>query len=73
MQISIFVVSNVRLHRDGLVALLRACPSIEVVGTDSVQDALNAVRPMTADVALIDALYQPPSKRVDTTPTWRKG
>jgi two-component system nitrate/nitrite response regulator NarL len=56
LQTSIFVVSNVRLHRDGLVALLRACPSIEVVGTDSVQDAQNAVRPMAADVALIDVL-----------------
>jgi DNA-binding NarL/FixJ family response regulator len=56
LQIRVFVVSNVRLHRDGLVALLRGCPSIEVLGADSVQETQNVLRTTTADVALIDAL-----------------
>ncbi len=55
MQIRVFIVSNVRLHRDGLVALLRGCPSIEVLGADSVQETQNALRATATDVALIDA------------------
>lgn len=68
MQISIFVVSNVRLHRDGLVALLRGCPSIEVLGADNVQDVRNTL-PMAADVALIDAL---PADDMDIVAALRK-
>ena len=56
MHIRVFIVSNVRLHRDGLVALLRGCPSIEVLGADSVQETQNALRTTATDVALIDAL-----------------
>jgi DNA-binding NarL/FixJ family response regulator len=68
LQISIFVVSNVRLHRDGLVALLRGCPSIEVLGADNVQDVRNTL-PMAADVALIDAL---PADDMDIVAALRK-
>jgi two-component system, NarL family, nitrate/nitrite response regulator NarL len=56
LQIRVFVVSNVRLHREGLVALLRGCPSIEVLGADSVQETQNTLRTTATDVALIDAL-----------------
>src|SRR5882757_5877563 len=56
LQIRVFIVSNVRLHREGLVALLRGCPSIEVLGADSVQETQNALRTTATDVALIDAL-----------------
>src|SRR5258706_7199895 len=56
VHIRVFIVSNVRLHRDGLVALLRECPSIEVLGADSVQATQNALRTTATDVALIDAL-----------------
>jgi DNA-binding NarL/FixJ family response regulator len=55
LQISVFIVSNVRLHRDGLVALLRECPSIKVLGADSVQETQNVLRTTATDVALIDA------------------
>jgi DNA-binding NarL/FixJ family response regulator len=55
VQISVFIVSNVRLHRDGLVALLRGCPSINVLGADSVQETQNVLRTTATDVALIDA------------------
>jgi DNA-binding NarL/FixJ family response regulator len=56
LQIRVFIVSNVRLHREGLVALLRGCPSIEVLGADSVQETQNTQRTTATDVALIDAL-----------------
>jgi DNA-binding NarL/FixJ family response regulator len=54
VQISVFIVSNVRLHREGLVALLRGCPSIKVLGADSVQETQNVLRTTSTDVALID-------------------
>ena len=47
--------SNVRLHREGLAALLRECPSIEVLGAYSVQEAQNTLNTTATDVALIDA------------------
>jgi two-component system nitrate/nitrite response regulator NarL len=55
LQIRVFIVSNVRLHREGLVAQLRGCPSIEVLGAaDSVQETQNVLRTTATDVALID-------------------
>ncbi len=56
MQIKVFIVGNVRLYREGLAALLRGCPSIEVLGADNVQETQNALRTMRTDVALVDAL-----------------
>ncbi|HTV98406.1 MAG TPA: response regulator transcription factor [Steroidobacteraceae bacterium] len=53
--INVFIVSDVRLHRDGLAALLRGCPSINVLGADNVQETQNALRTTPTDVALIDA------------------
>jgi len=55
VQINVFIVSNVRLHRDGLVELLRGCPSIKVLGADSMQETQNVLRTTATDVALIDA------------------
>jgi DNA-binding NarL/FixJ family response regulator len=55
LQIRVFIVSNVRLHREGLVALLRGCPSIDVLGADSVLETQNVLRTTATDVALIDA------------------
>ena len=56
MHIRVYIVSNVRLHREGLAALLRECPSIEVVGAISAQETQNAPPPGTTDVALVDLL-----------------
>jgi two-component system nitrate/nitrite response regulator NarL len=56
LHIRVFIVSNVRLYREGLAALLRECPSIEVLGTNSVQETQNAPPTMATDVALVDAL-----------------
>jgi two-component system nitrate/nitrite response regulator NarL len=69
LQIRVFVVSNVRLHREGLVALLRGCPSIEVLGADSVQETQNALRTTATDVALIDT---PSPSDSDVVGTLRK-
>ena len=55
-QIKVFIASDVRLHREGLAALLRDCPSIQVMGTDNVVGTRNALRMNEVDVALIDAL-----------------
>ncbi len=56
MHIRVCIVSNVRLHREGLAALLRACPLIEVLGAASVQEAQNVPRAVATDVALVDLL-----------------
>jgi len=54
--IRVFIVSNVRLHREGLAALLRECPSIEVLGAISVQETQDAPPKVATDVALVDVL-----------------
>ncbi len=56
MHIRVFIVSNVRLHREGLAALLRECPSIEVLGAISAQETQNAPPAVATDVALVDLL-----------------
>ena len=56
MRIRVFIVSNVRLLREGLETLLRGCPSIEVLGANSVQEAHDALPTTTTDVALVDSL-----------------
>ena len=53
--ISVFIVSDVRLHREGLAALLRECPSIDVLGADNPQHTRVTLRATPTDVALIDA------------------
>ncbi len=49
------IISENRLHRDGLAILLGGCPSIAVVGAHDVRDSISALRGMTTDVALLDA------------------
>ena len=56
MHIRVSIVSNVRLHREGVAALLRGCPSIEVLGAISVQETQNAPPAVATDVALVDLL-----------------
>jgi DNA-binding NarL/FixJ family response regulator len=54
--IRVFIVSNVRLHREGLAALLRECPAIEVMGAISMQETQDAPPKVATDVALVDGL-----------------
>jgi len=56
LHIRVSIVSNVRLHREGVAALLRGCPSIEVLGAISVQETQNAPPAVATDVALVDLL-----------------
>lgn len=56
LHIRVCIVSNVRLHREGLAALLRECPSIEVLGAMSVQETQDAPPTVASDVALVDLL-----------------
>src|SRR5271168_926083 len=65
LQIRVFIVSNMRLHREGLAALLRGCPSIEVLGADSAQEAQNTLRTTATDVVLIDAQSASASEMVE--------
>lgn len=54
MQIKVLIVSDVRLHREGLALLLRGCPSIEVLGATAVGDTRSALLSTPTDVALMD-------------------
>jgi len=54
-RINVAIVSDVRLHRDGLARLLWGCPSITVLGTHTVPEALTGLSTMPIRVALIDA------------------
>lgn len=56
MQIRVCIVSEVRLHREGLAALLSGCPSIHVLGADNEYGTQITLRTTPTDVALIDAL-----------------
>ena len=73
MHIGVFIVSNVRLHREGLAALLRECPSIEVLGAISVQETKNAPLAATTDVALVDLLPPGDSEIVGALRKIREG
>ena len=54
-RVRVMIISETRLHRDGLAILLGGCPSIAVVGVHDLQDSISALREMTTDVALLDA------------------
>ena len=61
MRIRVFIVSNVRLLREGLATLLRDCPSIEVLGANSVPETQSALLTMSTDVVLVDVDALSPS------------
>jgi DNA-binding NarL/FixJ family response regulator len=58
MQIKLFIVGDVRLHRDGLAFQLADIAGVEVVGAGSLSDALQTLRSKPADVALLDSCQQ---------------
>jgi DNA-binding NarL/FixJ family response regulator len=70
LHIQVLIVSHVRLHREGLAALLRECPSIEVMGAIGEQEMQDA--PVAAsDVALVDLLSPGDSQIVKVLRTIR--
>lgn len=62
LRAKIFIVSDVRLHRDGLMSLLRGCSSVDMLGSDNLMDSLSALRTTVADVVLLD-IAQPAESR----------
>jgi len=55
-QIKLFILGDVRLHREGLALQLEDFPNLNVVGTGLLSDALRVLRSSPADVALLDTL-----------------
>jgi two-component system, NarL family, nitrate/nitrite response regulator NarL len=53
--IRVGIVGAVRVHRDGVAALLRACAPVRIVGSFAPREALSALRDAPVDVILIDA------------------
>jgi DNA-binding NarL/FixJ family response regulator len=53
-RVRVMIISETRLHRDGLAILLGDCPSIAVVGVHDLQNSISALREMATDVALLD-------------------
>ncbi|HEY2480977.1 MAG TPA: response regulator transcription factor [Caulobacteraceae bacterium] len=56
MQIKLFIIGDVRLHRDGLAMQLAEIPDLEVIGAGPLSAALEAMRTAPADVVLLDSL-----------------
>lgn len=59
MQIKLFIIGEVRLHRDGLSMQLAEIPGLEVIGSASLDAGLEAMRAEPADVVLLDSLQLP--------------
>ena len=55
-RINLFIVGDVRVHRQGLALQLEAFPKLRVIGTGLLNDALKALRSCPADVVLLDTL-----------------
>jgi DNA-binding NarL/FixJ family response regulator len=55
MQIKVVIITRVKVHREGLAALLQGWPSIEVLRADCGQGMQNMSYATATDVALIDA------------------
>jgi DNA-binding NarL/FixJ family response regulator len=56
MQIKLFILGDVRLHREGLALQLEGCPNLKVVGAGVLDDAVRSLRSTPADVALLDSV-----------------
>jgi two-component system, NarL family, nitrate/nitrite response regulator NarL len=62
MRIRVVIIGRVRVHCEGLAALLHGCPSIEVLGVGSAQSTQITSHAIATDVALIDALSAGPAE-----------
>jgi two-component system nitrate/nitrite response regulator NarL len=56
MQIKLFILGDVRLHREGLALQLEGCPNLKVIGAGMLDDAVESLRSTPADVALLDSV-----------------
>jgi len=55
-QVKLFIVSEVRLHREGLASQLAGFPNLRVTGTGTLGEALRALRASPPDIVLLDTL-----------------
>jgi DNA-binding NarL/FixJ family response regulator len=55
-RINLFIVGDVRLHREGIALHLEASSKVKVLGTGLLNDALKVLRSSPADVVLLDTL-----------------
>jgi DNA-binding NarL/FixJ family response regulator len=58
MQVRLFIVGDVRLHRDGLAYQLADIEGLEVVGAGSLSEAMQTLGSKPVDVALLDSCQQ---------------
>ena len=56
MSIKLFILSDVRLHREGLAVQLAGASSLQVVGAGMLSDALQTLPATPVDVALLDTV-----------------
>jgi two-component system nitrate/nitrite response regulator NarL len=54
MPIKLFILSDARLHRDGLALQLERRSNVKVIGAGTLDDAVRSLRSTSADVALLD-------------------
>lgn len=54
MPIKLFILGAVRLHRDGIALQLERCPTVKIIGTGMLDDAVRSLRSTPADIALLD-------------------
>jgi len=55
-QIKLYILGDVRLHREGLALQLEDFSRLRVIGTGTLSDAVRALRSTPADVVLLDTL-----------------
>ncbi|MDR3492999.1 MAG: response regulator transcription factor [Ancalomicrobiaceae bacterium] len=65
MQIRLFILSDVRLHHEGLALQLAGYPTMKVVGGGILPDALRSLRNSPVDVVLLDAVQLDSRAAVD--------
>ncbi len=65
MQIKLFIVGDVRLHRDGLALQLAGLPDLEVIGAAPMNAAVEALHASPADVVLLDSSQRAISEVVE--------
>jgi two-component system nitrate/nitrite response regulator NarL len=56
MQIRLYILGDVRLHREGLARQLEGRPNVKVVGAGILDDAVRLLRSTPVDVTLLDSV-----------------
>ena len=54
LQVKVYIISDVRLYREGVATLLTPFPTVQVLGAGNIDDSVSALRSGATDVALLD-------------------